>query len=77
MSCGAGRRHGSDSKLLWLWYRPVATAPMRPLAWEPPYASGAALEKTKRQSKTKKPLLQMTLFPWWKDLEIIILGQIR
>ena len=36
-----------DLVLLWLWYRLVATAPIRPLAWEPPYATGAALEKTK------------------------------
>ena len=25
---------------LWLWYRPAATAPIRLLAWEPPYARG-------------------------------------
>ena len=25
-----------DLALLWLWCRPVATAPMRPLAWELP-----------------------------------------
>ena len=37
--------------LLWLWHRLVATAPIRPLAWEPLYAAGAALEKTKRQKK--------------------------
>ena len=36
-----------------LWCRPVATAPIRPLAWKPPYATGAALEKTKRQNKNK------------------------
>ena len=47
VSCGVGCRHGSDLVLLWLWHRPAATAPIRPLAWEPPYASGAALEKTK------------------------------
>ena len=29
--------------LLWLWYRPVATAPIELLAWEPPYAMGVAL----------------------------------
>ena len=29
--------------------RPVTTAPIRPLAWELPYAAGAALEKAKRQ----------------------------
>ena len=39
---------------LWLWCRPVATTPIRPLAWELPYAAGAALEKTKRQKKKKK-----------------------
>ena len=33
-----------DPALLWLWCRLAATAPMRPLAWEPPYASGAALK---------------------------------
>ena len=31
-----GCRHGSDPTLLWLWSRPVATALIRPLAWEPP-----------------------------------------
>ena len=34
--------------LLWLWRRPVATAPIRPLAWESPYAPGAAQEMAKR-----------------------------
>ena len=54
MSCGVGHRRGSDLALLWLWRRPVATAPIRPLGWEPPYAWGAALEKTNRQKKKKK-----------------------
>ena len=49
-----GHRRGSDPMLLWLWHRPVATAPIRPLAWEPPYAEGVALEKAKRQKKKKK-----------------------
>ena len=48
MSGGVGRRHGSDAKLLWLWYRPAATAPTGPLARDPPYAAGAALKKTKK-----------------------------
>ena len=47
MSCGVGLRHGLDHALLWLWCRPAATAPIRPLAWEPPYAAGAALEDKK------------------------------
>ena len=49
MSCGVGRRRGSDQASLWLWHRPVATAPIRPLSWEPPYAAGEALEKTKKK----------------------------
>ena len=36
---------------LWLWYRPVATACIRPLAWELPYALGAALKKKKKKTK--------------------------
>ena len=51
MSCGVGRRSDLDPALLWLWCRSVATAPIRPLAWEPPYAAGIAL---KRQKKKKK-----------------------
>ena len=54
MSCGIGRRRGLDPELLWLWRRLAATAPIRPLAWQPPYAAGAALEKAKRQKKKKK-----------------------
>ena len=53
MSCGVGCRRGSDPALLWLWRRPVATAPIQLLAWEPPYATGAALEKTKKKKKKK------------------------
>ena len=50
MSCGVGHRHGLDLVLLRLWHRLAATAPLRPLDWEPPYAMGAALKK-KRQKK--------------------------
>uniref|UniRef100_A0A8D0QES3 Ryanodine receptor 1 n=1 Tax=Sus scrofa TaxID=9823 RepID=A0A8D0QES3_PIG len=52
--CGVGRRRGSGPELLWLWRRLAATAPIRPLAWEPPYAAGVALEKAKRQKKEKR-----------------------
>ena len=31
-----------DPVLLWLWCRPEATAPILPLACEPPFATGAA-----------------------------------
>ena len=50
MSCGVGRRHGSDPVLLWLWRRPAAIAPIQPLAWEPPYATGVALKKQDKQT---------------------------
>ena len=49
MSCGVGLRHGLDPALLWLWHRQAATAPIGPLACEPPYAEGAALEKEKKK----------------------------
>ena len=55
MSCGVGCRHGSDLELLWLWCRLVATALIRPLAWEPPYAAGVALEKDKKTNQKNKP----------------------
>ena len=48
MNCGVGRRRGSDLALLWLWCRPAAVALIRPLVWEPPYAVGAALKRTKK-----------------------------
>ena len=54
MSCGVGHRRGSDPALQWLWCRPVATAPIRPLAWETPYATGVVQEMAKRQKKKKK-----------------------
>ena len=65
MSCGVGCRCGSDSTLLWLWRRPVATVPIRTLVWEPPNAVEAALETAKRQKKefTKIPQNFLTLEP--------------
>ena len=32
----------------------MAVAPIRPLAWEPPYAMGEALKRTKKKEKKKK-----------------------
>ena len=49
MSCGVSRRCGSDLALLWLWCRLVVTAPIPPLAWELPYATGAVLKKKKKK----------------------------
>ena len=50
----AGSRHGSGATLLWLWGRLVATAPIRPLAREPPYATGTAQEMAKNKKNNKK-----------------------
>ena len=33
MNCGVGRRRSSDPALLWLWCRPVASAPSQLLAY--------------------------------------------
>ena len=51
MSCGVGRRRGSDPVLLWLCCRLAAVAPIQLLAREPPYAMSAALKSQKNQTK--------------------------
>ena len=60
MSYGVGRRVGSDPTLLWLWRRPVAAAPTHSLAWEPPYAVGAALKKKKNNKQDPLEVLTCT-----------------
>ena len=47
MSCG--HRCGLDPTLL--WRRPATVAPIRPLAWEPPYAACAAVKRQKKKEK--------------------------
>ena len=66
VSCGIGCRRGSDPALLQLWRRPVAAAPIRRLAWEPPCAAGAALEMAKRQ-KTKQNKTKE-----WTSMKVLI-----
>ena len=51
MSCGVGCRRSLDLALLWLWLSLAATALIRPLAWEPPYAMGTALKRQKAKKK--------------------------
>ena len=54
MSCGIGRRRGSDPELLCLWHnRLAAVAPIRPLAWERPYPKGASLKEKEKEKKKK------------------------
>ena len=60
MSCGVGRRHGSDPALLWLRCRPAATALIHSLAWEPPNA----LEKNAAGVALKRPKKKKDMF--WK-----------
>ena len=44
--------------LLWLWCRAAAIAPIGPLAWKPPYATGAASKdkKTKKKPQNKQKI---------------------
>ena len=58
MSCSVGYRHSSDLALLWLWCRPATTAPIQPLAWELPYATGEALKKKKKKERKEKKAQQ-------------------
>ena len=54
MSCGVGHRRSSNPALLWLWCRPAAVALIPLLAWEIPYAAGAALKRQKTKKKKKR-----------------------
>ena len=40
--------------LLWLWHRQAAVAPIQPLAWEHPYATGVALKRQKKKNPQNK-----------------------
>ena len=40
--------------MLWLWGRLAAPAPIQPLAWELPYAVGAAQKKERKRKERKK-----------------------
>ena len=61
MSCGVGLRCSLDPAIAVAVARPVATALIRPLAWEPPYAVGAALKKAKKRPKKKIFFLKYVL----------------
>ena len=51
---GIGCRHGADPALLWLPCRLVAAAPIWPLAWEIPFATGD--QKKGKEKKERKNL---------------------
>ena len=71
MSCGIGHRRCLDPALLWLWCRLAATAPIRHLAWEPPYAAGAALKDEKTKTKQQKKRNAYSMWPqmWTRELK--------
>ena len=54
--------------MLWLWSRPSATAPTRPVAWETPCAVGTALkrQKDKRKKERKKERKKTQHTEWEK-----------
>ena len=54
VSCGVGHRHSSDLAFLWLWCRPTATVPIRPLAWELRYAVSEALKRQKKKRERER-----------------------
>ena len=57
MSCGVGRRRGTDPELLWLWRRLAATALIRPLALGTSIRRGFG---HKNNTKPKHPLKNKT-----------------
>ena len=42
-----------DPALTWMWFRPAATAPIKPLAWEPSFTTGAFLKRQKKKKKNE------------------------
>ena len=47
--------------MLWLWHRPatVAVAPIRPLAWELPHATGVALKRENNNNNDNKDKIKL------------------
>ena len=57
MSCDVGGRPGLDLVV------PVATGPIRPLGWEPPHATGAALKRKKKKGGSWNPQIPAKITP--------------
>ena len=49
----------------------MATAPIRPLAWEPPYAEGAALKRQKKKRTIKTEIGVPAMVHWVKNLTTV------
>ena len=55
-----------DPALLWLWCWLAAVAPIQPLAWEPPYATCAAL-------KSKIIIIKYEFLKNWTEWQVAVL----
>ena len=66
-----------DLMLLWLWCRQAAVAPIRPLAWELPYAMGAALKSKKKRGDNGPDLVQRPQFARLCSKLLVLMGQVQ
>ena len=73
MSCGIGRRCGSDLSLLWLWCRPAAAALIHLPAWKLSFAMGAALKRKKKNYFMFDPVIFLS-FPTTRQFTYVIDG---
>ena len=64
-SSGLGLRCSSESMLLWLWHRLADLAPIWPLAWELPYATGAALKKRRVPVEAQQKQIWLGTMRFW------------
>ena len=53
----------------------MATAPIQPLAWEPPYAAGVAQEIAKKKKKRKKERKKENTVSDWNKSKIVMLNE--
>ena len=73
MSCGVDRGGGPDLKMLWLWCRSAATAPIPPLAWELLFATRTNLQKRRKEKKgTQVDLEGRLVFHFHSGLGILV-----
>ena len=64
MSCDVGHRLGSDPALPWRWRKPAAGAPIHPLAWKVPCATGVALKRQKQEERKTEKLDSLAAAPY-------------
>ena len=61
VSCVECHRCGSYLVVLWLCARLAAVASVQPLAWEPPYAEGAAVKRPREIERKMEAFYKMNL----------------